>query len=185
MNRADDSSEDLMARVARGSDEALTTLMRRFATPLLTFIQRMIGDRQQAEELFQEVFLSVWTRRHQYRYPSRFQSWLFAIALNRCRADFRRPRLATVTLDDQPVWEPAAPDPSPAQAAIADERAALVAAAVADLPARQRTVVVLRIYNGMQYGEIGDVMGLRTATVRSHMLHGLAALRRSLQPRLE
>jgi RNA polymerase sigma-70 factor (ECF subfamily) len=185
MNRADDSSEDLMARVAEGSDEALTTLMRRFATPLLTFIQQMIADRQQAEELFQEVFLAVWTRRHQYRYPSRFQSWLFAIALNRCRAEFRRPRLATVTWDELPAAEPAAPEPSPAAAAMAGERAALVAAAVAGLPAKQRTVVVLRIYNGLPYGEIADVLGLRTATVRSHMLHGLAALRRHLQPRLD
>ncbi len=69
MNRADESSEELMDRVARGSDAALSALIRRHASPLLTFLQRMIGDRQRAEDLFQDVFLAVWTHRHQYRYP--------------------------------------------------------------------------------------------------------------------
>ena len=184
MNRADESSEDLMVRVGRGSAAALTELMRRFASPLLTFLQRMLHDRQQAEELWQEVFLAVWTHRYQYRYPDRFRPWLFAIALNRCRAEFRRRRVVTVTLDDQPALEPAAADPSPAQAAIADETSTIVAAAVAALPPQQRTVVVLRIWNGLSYGEIGDILGLQTTTVRTHMLHGLAAMRRHLQPRL-
>ena len=185
MNRADESSEELMARVARGSDAALSALIRRHATPLLTFLQRMIGDRQRAEDLFQEVFLAVWTHRHQYRYPGRFRSWLFGIAWNQCRVEFRRGRLPTVTLADQPALDPPADGPSPAQAAIADETAALVAGAVAALPAQQRTVVVLRIWNGLPYGEIADILGLQTVTVRSHMLHALAAMRRQLQPRLE
>lgn len=185
MNWADVSSEDLMARVAQGSDAALGTLIRRHADPLLTFLLRMLGDRQRAEDLFQEVFLAVWTHRHQYRHPGRFRSWLFGIALNQCRAEFRRGRLPTVTLDDQPALDPAADDPTPAQAAIADETAVLVAQAVEALPAQQRVVVVLRIWNGLPYGEIADLLGLQTATVRSHMLHALAAMRRHLQPRLE
>lgn len=185
MNQADVSSEDLMARVAQGSDAALSTLLRRHASPLLTFLQRMLGDRQRAEDSFQEVFLAVWTHRHQYRYPGRFQSWLFGIALNQCRAEFRRGRLPTVTLDDQPALDPADDDPTPAQAAVAGETAALVAQAVADLPAQQRAVVVLRIWNGLPYGEIADILGLQTATARSHMLHALATMRRCLQPKLE
>jgi len=184
MNGPDESSEDLMSRVAQGSDGALTALMSRFASPLLTFLQRMTGDRQRAEELFQEVFLSVWTHRHQYRFPERFRPWLFRIALNRGRAEFRRRLVATVALDGQPALEPAAADPSPAQAAIAGETATIVAEAVAALPPQQRTVVVLRIWNGLSYGEIGDCLQLQTSTVRTHMLNGLAAMRRHLQPRL-
>ena len=185
MNRADESSEQLMARVARGSDAALSALIRRHASPLLTFLQRMSGDRQRAEDLFQEVCLAVWTHRHQYRYPERFRSWLFGIAWNQCRAAFRRRRLPTVTLDDQPALDPPADGPSPAEAAIAEETAALVAQAVAALPEQQRSVVVLRIWNGLPYDEIADILGLRTVTVRSHMMHGLTAMRRHLQPRLE
>ena len=145
MNLADESSEDLMARVARGNDAALGVLLRRHADPLLTFLQRMSGDRQRAEDLFQEVFVAIWTHRYQYRYPGRFQSWLFGIAWNQCRAEFRRGRLPTVALDTLPAIDPPAADPSPAEVAIAGETAALVAAAVADLPSQQRTVVVLRI----------------------------------------
>lgn len=78
-----------MAEVAKGKREALEPLVRRFASPLLTFLERMVGDRHQSEELFQEVFLAVWNKRGLYEYPRPFRSWLFAIALNQCRAAFR------------------------------------------------------------------------------------------------
>jgi len=58
--------ERLMQQVALGKRECVGTLLRRHASELLTFIQRMIGDRHRSEELFQEVFLAVWTRRRTY-----------------------------------------------------------------------------------------------------------------------
>ncbi|HEY2147811.1 MAG TPA: sigma factor, partial [Pirellulales bacterium] len=58
LERAGD--EELMMRVAAGSRDAIIPLIRRWASPLLTFIERMVGHRQRAEELFQEVFLAVW-----------------------------------------------------------------------------------------------------------------------------
>jgi RNA polymerase sigma-70 factor (ECF subfamily) len=67
---------------------------------------------------------------------------------------------------------------------IATETAALVTAAVAELPLQQRTVLALRVWNGLSYTEIAQVVGRTEATVRSHMFHGLATLRRYLEPRL-
>ena len=85
-----ESDERLMANVATGNREALEILIRRYAGSLLTFIHRLIGDRHRSEELFQEVFFSVWDKRSQYQFPRAFKSWLFAIALNRCRVEFRK-----------------------------------------------------------------------------------------------
>ena len=85
-----------MAEVAKGKREALEPLVRRFASPLLTFLERMVGDRHKGEELFQEVFLAVWNKRGLYEYPRPFRSWLFAIALNQCRAAFRLKSLPTL-----------------------------------------------------------------------------------------
>src|SRR6516165_12125036 len=89
MENADDRDEYLMARVQHGQPELLERLLRRHATPLLTFLQRMTGDAHRGEELFQEVFLAVWCKRHQYEYPRPFKAWLYAIALNKCRQAFR------------------------------------------------------------------------------------------------
>jgi RNA polymerase sigma factor (sigma-70 family) len=87
-----------------------------------------------------------------------------------------------VTLEE----EPTAPSdgPTPAEAVIATETAALVSAAVAQLPPQQRAVLVLRVWNGLSYAEIAQAIDRSEATVRSHMFHGLSTLRRYLEPRL-
>lgn len=176
--------EYLMARVGGDQPELLEKLLRRHASPLLTFIQRMVGDRHRGEELFQEVFLAVWIKRRQYRYPRPFKPWLYAIALNKCRAWFRRRAAAALPLDAEDARTPAAPDLSPAESAIAAETAALVQRAVTQLPHQQRAVVVLRVWEGLSYAQIGEVLGCTEATARSHMHHGLAGLRGQLQPHL-
>ncbi|HKI34700.1 MAG TPA: sigma-70 family RNA polymerase sigma factor [Gemmataceae bacterium] len=89
MNGRDDGDEGLMARVALGERDCLEALVRRHAPRLLTFIERMVGDRHRAEDLFQEVFLAVWVKRRQYAFPRPFRPWLYAIAANRCHASRR------------------------------------------------------------------------------------------------
>ena len=80
---------------------------------------------------------------------------------------------------------PAGPDVPPPEALIADETAALVSHAVTLLPPPQRAVVVLRIWEGLPYDRIAEVVGRTESTVRSHMHHGLAALRKHLGRYLE
>jgi RNA polymerase sigma-70 factor (ECF subfamily) len=179
MDDADDRDEYLMARVQHGQPELLERLLRRHASPLLTFLHRMTGDRHRGEELFQEVFLAVWQKRHLYQYPRPFKAWLYAIALNKCRQAFRSLPPRTVALDGA-----VADEAGPPETLIAAETAQMVSRAVAQLPPRQRAVVVLRVWEGLSYARIAEVLESEEATVRSHMHHGLAALRKSLVPRL-
>lgn len=174
--------EYLMARVGRDQSELFEKLLRRHASPLLTFLQRMVGDHHRGEELFQEVFLALWVKRHQYQYPRPFKPWLYAIALNKCRAWFRRRGWAPLPLDAEETLTPATSSASPADAAIATETAVLVNRAIQRLPHQQRAVVVLRVWDGLSYAQIAEVIGCTEATARSHMHHGLAALRTHLQP---
>jgi RNA polymerase sigma-70 factor (ECF subfamily) len=175
-----DRDEDLMAEVARGHKPALEELLRRHGGRLLAFLQRLLGDRHRGEEMFQEVFLAVWVKRHRYEYPRRFRPWLYAIALNKCRALFRSRAFADVPA--APTAEPADTGPPPDQGVLADETAVLVGHALAALTPRQRAVVTLRIWEQLPYAEIADLVNCSEATVRSHMHHGLAALRQSLGP---
>lgn len=183
MNEAS-RDEALMAEVARGKYEALATLMERHATPLLSFIQRMTGDYHRGEELFQEVFLAVWRKRRLYQHPRPFKSWLYAIAVNCCRSNFRRALPSPARLAEQDLVEPLPAPASPVATAIAAERAAIVAGAVARLPETQRVVVVLRVWQQMSYAEIAGMLDQADATVRSHMHRGLCALREMLEGRL-
>ena len=184
MNKGPESDEGLMLRVVRGQRECLATLIRRHASSLLTYIERMIGDQHRAEELFQEVFLAVWSKRRQYKFPRPFRAWLFGIATNRCRSEFRKTGPNTYSLDDgQPLMAVSA-DPTPLDTAIATETSAIVAGAIAALPPRQRSVIVLRVWNNLSYAEIGRILSCSETTARSHMHHGLAAVRRYVEPRL-
>lgn len=177
--------EWLMNRVRAGEREPLEALVRRHATPLLTFLRRLTADAHQSEELFQEVFLALWVNRRQYQYPRPFRPWLYQIAVNKCRAAYRgRARRATVSLDA--LADAAPPDTAHAatDVAVAAETRTAVAAAVAQLPDRQREVLVMRIWNEQPYGEIADVLGCTPRTARSHMHHALSAMRRLLAARL-
>ncbi len=175
MKTSSEPDEYLMGQVSSGNRECLTPLVRRYASPLLTFLTRMTGDRHRAEELFQEAFLNVWTHRKRYRFPRPFKPWLFAIAANCSRAAFRRANVSSVSIDD--VATAIDHGPGPVQTAVKTETATQVTQAVAQLPVQQRTVVVLRVWNGMSYAEISQVAGCSEGSARAHMHYALARLR--------
>ena len=81
--------------------------------------------------------------------------------------------------------DPADADASPVEQTIAAETAELIGKTVTRLPPQQRAVVVLRIWQGLSYARIAEVVGCTEGTVRSHMHHGLAGLRQALQPLIE
>lgn len=185
MTAPDVPDEKLMMHTVRGNHESMEALLRRHATPLLNFLRRLVGDPSLAEELFQEVFLAVWAKRSTYRYPRPFKPWLYAIAVNKVRQHRRRKHLDAVSLNAAEANSVNATSANePLQAAVDAEHAALIAQAVARLPLQQRTVLVLRLWDGMSYREIAEVTGNEEGTVRSHMHHGLAAIRHALGPRL-
>lgn len=182
MTEAPISDALLMRAVAAGERSSLETLMRRHAPGVLTMIQRCIGDRHRSEDLFQEVFLSVWIKRRQYQYPRPFRPWLYRIALNRCRLYFRELGQDRTELADH---LPTSAELTAQEQAMQGETAAIVAAAVGQLPPSQRVVVVLRIWNGLSYAEIAEIAQREEATIRSHMFHALRSLRTHLEPRLK
>ena len=185
MNDGNSSDEWLMGQVAQGSQLHLEQLLRRYASPLLTYVQRMVGDRHRGEEVFQEVFLTVWLKRKQYKFPMRFRSWLFAIATNRCRQHFRKASSqGFVQVDDLDAVDPTTSTHRSGDAAMDAETVQMVQQAVAALPPQQRSVVVLRTWNGLSYREIAEITGCAEATVRSYMHHALVSLRRCLQTTL-
>jgi RNA polymerase sigma-70 factor, ECF subfamily len=171
------SDEALMAQVINGNRGSLELLVRRHADALLTFLCRNLHNWHKGEELFQEVFLAVWTKRIQFDTQRPFKPWLYAIAINKVRERFRHPP-TPLGLEGDPLT-PGKED-APEKALLRAEMAETIKAAVAQLPEQQRMVVTLRVWNGLSYAEIAESMEVKEPTVRSHMHHALAALRRLL-----
>ena len=85
-------SEDLMARIAEGDDDAFEILVNRHQTSILNLIYRFIGDRTQAKDLAQEVFIRVWQSAKSYEPKAKFTTWIYQITANLCLNELKSAR---------------------------------------------------------------------------------------------
>ncbi len=179
---ADFSSLDdraLIAEAARGEVKAFAALYDRFAGLMIATAKRILGDRGGAEDLVHDVFMEVWRNCDNYE-ASRgsVRTWILvrlrSRALDRLRSASVRREVAT---EDVAPNEPAPESDDPS---LAPDRAA-VRAALAELPAEQRTVLELSYFHGLSSSEIAERMGSPLGTVKSRTAAGLAKIRSAMQ----
>src|ERR671927_1883310 len=111
------STEELVARVRAGDEEAFRLIFDRYSRPVLSFIYDMVGDRALAEDLAQETFVRAYRGLSGLREETKLSTWLFAIAKNCARESLRTRRRdgsRRVDLDDEAVFELSDQGPSPA-----------------------------------------------------------------------
>ena len=166
-----------VARMRSGDPAALGAVVGRYQHRLYRYFLRLVHDPATADDLFQQTWLHV--VRHLGRYDSArsFDTWLFAIA-HHAAIDVLRRRTGE-SLDDC-AWEPASRAPDALSAVLAGERAAILAAAMATLPALYREALTLRFEEGMKLEEIAEVTGAPLSTVKSRVQRGLEALRQKI-----
>ena len=175
--------EQLMERLQGGDDSALTELMRRWELPVKRFLFRLVGNGAEAEDLAQEVFVRVYTKRGTYRSGARFSAWLFTIAANQARNRLRWwRRRPTLSLDDWLESGREVADETAAPAAVARareeaERREAVQRAVAALPLDQRTAIVLFAYEGKPMAEIAEIVGCSPKAVENRLYRARLRLR--------
>jgi RNA polymerase sigma-70 factor (ECF subfamily) len=181
----------LMLRVRAGDAEAFAELVERYQHRVVGIMHHLLGNREEAEDLAQEVFLRVYRNRQKYTPTAKFSTWLFTIAnnlaLNLMRSRQRRP---TVPL---PAQESGPLGPRPQEQLVIDhghtpahglkqrELADIVRRALDTLNDRQRMAVVLNKFEDMNYAEIAAVMGLSTKAVKSLLSRARGRLREELQ----
>jgi RNA polymerase sigma-70 factor (ECF subfamily) len=168
-----------LARLRAGDPAALAAVVARYQRRLYRYFLRLVHDPAAADDLFQHTWLQV--VRHLRRYdPARsFDTWLFAIAHN-AAMDLLRRRPGE-SLDDR-EWSLPSPAPDALATVLAGERAAILAAAMAGLPALYREALTLRFEEGMKLEEIADVTRAPLSTVKSRVQRGLEALRQKISP---
>jgi len=177
----DDPDAALLASVARGAPRAAAELVARKLPRLLSLGQRMLGNRAEAEEVAQEVFLRVWKQAaHWQPGLARFDTWLHRVALNLCH-DRLRQRPAQERLEDAgDVVHIPDPGSMPDQALDAAQRSVHLRAALATLPQRQREALVLQYYQELSNSEAAGLMNVSVDALESL----LARARRTLRARL-
>ena len=172
----DDSDEALMARIARGDEPAYRTLTRRHLPAMLGLARRILGNAADAEDVAQEAMLRVWTHAPRWQPLAAFRTWLTRVVVNLCLDRKRR----APWVDLEAAGELVDPTPHAGEAVEHDERERLLAAAIAELPARQRTAIVLTYGDGMSNAQVAEILDTSVSAVETLLIRGKQNLRRAL-----
>jgi len=182
------SDEDLLVRFCRGQTEAFGVLVRRYERELYGYLRRYLGDGNLAEDVFQNTFLQLYLKSGQYEPGRPVRPWLYTIATHQAIDALRRgARHQAVSLDVQRETSGDGEaqtlmdllenrEPGPLDIAHGQERRQRVRAAVDQLPAFLRQVLVMAYYQGLKYREIADILDIPVGTVKSRLHAALVKL---------
>lgn len=172
----------LLRRLRHGDERAFAELVKSNQDRVFDLVYRMIGDREEALDLSQEVFVAVHAAVTRFRGESRLSTWIFRVAKNHClnRLKYlgRRERGRSTEISDVPeaVLERNAPSQRPDEAASVNETRSMVQRAIAELDEEHRLLVVLRDVEGLSYHEIANITDQPEGTVKSRLHRARAAL---------
>jgi RNA polymerase sigma-70 factor (ECF subfamily) len=188
------SDVQLMLDVKAGDEQSFALLLQRYRSPLVNFLYRMVRNREQAEDLAQEVFIRVYRARADYVPSAKFTTWLFRIAtnlaLNSVR-DHRHQRMeisldAPVTTDaedgDERPLDVADKHPDIEQHLVEEVRRKMIRQAIEKLPEKQRAAVLLHKYQELDYNEIAKILECSEGALKSLLFRAYEALRVELAP---
>lgn len=182
-------------RALRARDEdAFCELVQVYQHKVFNITYRILGDRQEAEDLSQEVFITVFKHIDQFRGDAKFSTWLYRIATNHARNRIkylsRRARQKHQDIDDTPEGKLddnplgghlARPD----RQAQARQLEQIIQQGLAELQPEHREIVVLRDIENLSYREISEITNLAEGTVKSRLFRARVALKEYVQARYE
>ena len=180
--------ERLVERLKRQDEAAFNELVRLYQGRIFRLVFRMIGDRAEAEDLAQEVFVTVFKSIGSFRGESKLSTWMYRVATNHCKNRIkylgRRARGKKKELDEfadasaieSATMNTSAQVPRPDEALSGRQLEHFVQVALAELGDEHRTLVVLRDIENMTYEEIQDITGLASGTVKSRLHRARLAL---------
>jgi RNA polymerase sigma-70 factor (ECF subfamily) len=172
------SDEALLSSSLEGNQVAFDLLVDRYYDRLYGYLLRFLKDPEMAEDLLQETFLRVWRKRAEFRHIASFSTWIYTIAGNLARSEWRRRkrwrmlRLGPSDSEDEPTIQ--LPDTRAMPDKTVEDRLAVgaLATAIQGLPERYREVVILRDLQGMTYEEIAGIVQVPVGTVKSRLNRG-------------
>ncbi|HEY0514203.1 MAG TPA: sigma-70 family RNA polymerase sigma factor [Thermoanaerobaculia bacterium] len=173
----------LVERHRCGDLQAFDEVYERFGEMVYNLALRLAGNREEAADLAQEIFLRIYRHLGSFGGRSTLKTWVFRIAINHCRDRLSRHFVATTSIDDSEESGVPLADPGrgPEALAVAADEGRRVAEGLSRILPVFREAVVLRDLEGLSYDEIAEVLGVRVGTVRSRIARGREQLRSLLE----
>jgi RNA polymerase sigma-70 factor (ECF subfamily) len=190
---ARDPDVRLMVQARNDDPGAFESLIERYQNRLVGILFHMVGNKDEAEDLCQEVFLRIYRARKGYRPRAKFSTWIFTIANNLALNHLRRKgRSQSLALGDASSSQPVSPiarqlagrEGTPSAQMRQAELSDLVRDAMATLNEDQKMAVLLNKFEDMSYAEIADIMGRSPEAIKSLLARARNQLREQLEPYL-
>lgn len=192
---AEDSDLLLVQRSVAGDQRAYGLLVLKYQRRIQRLIGRMVRDADLVEDIAQETFIRAYRALHQFRGDAQFYTWLYRIAVNTAKKSLmelkRNPTVSESFLasddEDETSWRKNEPssEETPESVLAAKEIAAVVNAAMDELPDDLKQAVVLREIEGLSYEEIAAAMDCPIGTVRSRIFRARESISSKVKPLLE
>ncbi|GLX68963.1 RNA polymerase sigma factor [Paenibacillus glycanilyticus] len=180
------TDSQLIREIKEGNVELYSELMRRYQRKILAFIYHMLKSAKlelMAEDLCSETFYKAYRSLHSFReVDASFSTWLYTIARNTVLSELRKQKSAHVPLDESNMMPAAPPDQVPEQHVLRNERMAMVREAINNLPEKQRSALILREYDQLDYQEIANILGQTVSSVKSLLFRARASVKSQLEP---
>jgi RNA polymerase sigma-70 factor, ECF subfamily len=180
MNAMEPEASAIARGLRRRDPDLLDRLIEQYQHRLLRYLIYLAGNRELAEDLFQETWIRVLERGHQYDGRREFSTWLYAVARN-LTIDYLRKK-NPISLDglmedeDRAPLEPADSRPGAWEVVAQQQQANKINAALVGIPAEYREAIVLRFQDGLALEEISSVTGVPLGTVKSRLYRGMNML---------
>lgn len=185
-NPAPAEERELVRRLGHGDESALKRILRLYREDIVRYTLNIVPTQDQAEDVAQEAFIRLWTKREQWREMQTIRPMLYRIARNLALNEVRRENTVQRWVRRMRIGAPAGdPSPGPFQDVVSAELDAAVRRAVAALPERRREIFVLVRFHRMSHREAGEVLGISPQAVANQMSRALSDLHAALGPHLE
>ncbi|UHA72975.1 RNA polymerase sigma factor [Paenibacillus sp. 481] len=180
------TDSQIIRDIKDGNVEQYAILMNRYQRKVLSFIFHMLKSSQLellAEDLCAETFYKAYRSLHTFRESDAlFSTWLYTIARNTVLSELRKQRSIQMSLDEDNSIVPEAPrEAAPEYALLRSEKVSLVREAINRLPDKQRSALILREYDQLDYQEIADVLGQTVSSVKSLLFRARASIKIQLE----
>jgi RNA polymerase sigma-70 factor, ECF subfamily len=172
----------LIKKVQQGDSTAFTELVHRWHAKIHRFAFRFFADADEASEITQKTFIKTYQKIGELEEPDRFGAWIYRVANNLCLDELKRAgRRKSTSLEAWLEQDVQADSHSPAADLQKKELSEILQQALLMLPDEQRTVIILKEYEGLKFREIAEILEEPESTVKSRMYYGLKSTRRILK----
>lgn len=172
---------ELVEKVKSGDRRSFSELVKRHQRSVLRLSLRFVKDMDTAEDVTQEAFIKAYEKLNSFEGRASFKSWLFQIAVNTARNKIRESKRDTVDIDDVQLAVRAEAETTLVHSAVAD----ILNMEVEKLPFKQKTALVLRVYEDLSFNEIADIMQCPYDTAKANYRHALLKLRQTFEQQKE